>query len=81
LTDAVETDDIGREIYGFEKDEPLTFTRVQSRFLPDDLEEVLRHAAALAPKGVAKPVEPVEIITAAANLAGRMRNPKQNESE
>jgi PAS domain S-box-containing protein len=52
LTDAVETDEIGREIYGFEKNEPLTFTKVQSRFHPDDLEEVLRSvSAALAPEG------------------------------
>ena len=28
---------------------------------------------------VAKPVEPDEIVVAAANLAGRMRNPNRNE--
>jgi two-component system, cell cycle sensor histidine kinase and response regulator CckA len=52
VTDAVETDEIGREIYGFEIDEPLTFRRVQSRFHPDDVDEVLLEvSAALAPEG------------------------------
>ncbi|HSK74233.1 MAG TPA: PAS domain S-box protein [Pyrinomonadaceae bacterium] len=52
LTDAVETDEIGREIYGFEKDEPLTFSKVQSRFHPDDLDYVMQSvSAALAPTG------------------------------
>jgi PAS domain S-box-containing protein len=52
LTDAVDTDDIGREIYGFEKDAPLTFARVQSHFHPDDRDDVLRNvSAALAPEG------------------------------
>jgi PAS domain S-box-containing protein len=52
LTDAVQTDEIGREIYGFEKDEPLTFTKIQSHFHPDDRAEVLRNVSiALAPTG------------------------------
>ena len=52
LTDAVQTDETGREIYGFGKDEPLTFARVQSRFHPEDRAEVLRRvAAALDPAG------------------------------
>jgi CheY-like chemotaxis protein len=29
---------------------------------------------------IAKPVEPAELIAVVANLAGRMRNPKQNEN-
>jgi PAS domain S-box-containing protein len=52
LTDEVQTDEIGREMYGFEKDEPLTFARVQSHFHPDDREEVMRKvSAALDPHG------------------------------
>jgi PAS domain S-box-containing protein len=52
LTDAVETDEIGREIYGFEKDQSLTFRLVQSRFHPEDSDEVLRSvSAALTPNG------------------------------
>jgi PAS domain S-box-containing protein len=52
LTDAVQTDEIGREMYGFEKDEPLTFNKVQSHFHPDDRDEVLSQVAiALAPTG------------------------------
>jgi len=51
-SDAVETDNTGRAIYGFEMDEPLTFTKVQSRFHPDDRDAVLaRVGAALAPEG------------------------------
>jgi two-component system cell cycle sensor histidine kinase/response regulator CckA len=50
-TDAVQTDEIGREIYGFEPNEPLTFTKVQSRFHPEDRDEVLRSVSlALAPE-------------------------------
>jgi hypothetical protein len=30
---------------------------------------------------IAKPVEAVELIAAVANLAGRMRNPYQNENK
>ena len=41
-TDAVETDSIGREIYGFELDEPLTFSQIQARFHPEDRPEVER---------------------------------------
>ncbi|HLM00633.1 MAG TPA: PAS domain S-box protein [Pyrinomonadaceae bacterium] len=52
LTDEVKTDRIGREIYGFALDEPLTFTEVQSHFHPDDREYVTRAvAAALEPDG------------------------------
>jgi PAS domain S-box-containing protein len=52
LTDAVLTDETGREMYGFAKDEPLTFAKVQSHFHPDDREEVMRRvAAALDPAG------------------------------
>jgi PAS domain S-box-containing protein len=52
LTDAVETDETGREMYGFDRDEPLTFAKVQSHFHPDDRDEVIRSvAAALDPSG------------------------------
>lgn len=52
LTDEVETDRIGRAIYGFAPDEPLTFTKVQARFHPEDRDAVLRRvAAAFAPIG------------------------------
>jgi PAS domain S-box-containing protein len=51
-TDEVETDEIGRAIYGFEIDEPLTFTKVQSHFHPEDRDEVARLiSAAFAPEG------------------------------
>jgi PAS domain S-box-containing protein len=51
-TDHVETDDTGRAIYGFEPDEPLTFTKVQSHFHPEDRDEVGRRvSAAFAPEG------------------------------
>lgn len=51
-TDAVKTDNIGREIYGWEKDAPLSFSRVQMHFHPDDEEYVLQSVgAALAPEG------------------------------
>ncbi|MDQ3800739.1 MAG: PAS domain S-box protein [Acidobacteriota bacterium] len=53
LTDEVKTDEIGRGIYGWTAaDEPLTFTRVQSHFHPDDREYVMQAvAAALEPDG------------------------------
>jgi PAS domain S-box-containing protein len=51
-TDEVQTDDIGREIYGWEKDAPLTFSQVQAHFHADDRETVMQAvAAALAPEG------------------------------
>jgi PAS domain S-box-containing protein len=53
LTDEVKTDEIGRGIYGWTAaDEPLTFTKVQSHFHPDDREYVIQSvAAALDPEG------------------------------
>jgi PAS domain S-box-containing protein len=52
LTDVVQTDLIGREMYGFAADEPLTFSKVQSRFHPQDREAVIsRISAAFAPEG------------------------------
>jgi len=52
VTDAVKTDDIGREVYGWEKDASLSFSRVQTHFHPDDKEYVLQSVgAALAPEG------------------------------
>jgi PAS domain S-box-containing protein len=52
LTDEVETDDTGRAIYGWEKDEQLTFTQVQRHFHPEDRDEVmLRVKEALNPDG------------------------------
>ena len=49
-TGAVETDETGRAIYGFELDEPLTFAVIQSHFHPDDRDEVIRRVeAAFAP--------------------------------
>jgi PAS domain S-box-containing protein len=52
LTDEVKIDDSGREIYGWEKGAPLTFSRVQTHFHPDDKEYVMQSvAAALAPEG------------------------------
>jgi PAS domain S-box-containing protein len=45
-TDRVETDEIGRKIYGFEPDEPLTFERVQSHFHPADRPVVLEKVSA-----------------------------------
>jgi PAS domain S-box-containing protein len=51
-TDAFETDETGRAIYGFETNEPLTFTKIQSRFHPEDAGEVVRlMKAAFAPEG------------------------------
>ncbi len=51
-TDTVQTDLIGREIYGFTADEPLTFSRVQSHFHPEDRDEVARRVgAAFEPEG------------------------------
>ncbi len=50
ITDAVETDETGRAVYGFDIDEPLTFSKVQSHFHPDDRAEVIRRVeAAFAP--------------------------------
>ena len=52
LTDEVQTDEIGREIYGWEKGAPLTFTQVQSQFHPEDRERVLNAVSeAFAPDG------------------------------
>jgi PAS domain S-box-containing protein len=51
-TDEVQTDDIGREIYGWEKDVPLTFSQVQTHFHADDRDAVMQAVAtALAPEG------------------------------
>lgn len=51
-TDRVETDQSGREIYGWKPDEPLTFSQVQTHFHPDDREPVRQAVeAALAPDG------------------------------
>ncbi len=51
-TDEVQTDETGRAIYGFEPDDPLTFSKVQSHFHPDDRDEVARRVqAAFAPEG------------------------------
>lgn len=51
-TDAVETDDIGREIYGWGQNAPLTFAQVQTHFHPEDRDRVMQSvAAALAPDG------------------------------
>ena len=52
LTDEVQTDEIGREIYGWAADEPLTFAKVQARFHPEDKEYVQQSvAAAFEPEG------------------------------
>lgn len=52
LTDEVQTDDIGRKIYGWEKDEPLTFSKVQTHFHPKDRDRVMNIVAeAFAPDG------------------------------
>lgn len=52
LTDVVETDAMGREIYGFSPDEPLTFSKIQARFHPEDAPEVMQKvAAAFDPNG------------------------------
>jgi PAS domain S-box-containing protein len=52
LTDAVQTDEIGRDIYGWAPDEALTFSKVQSHFHPEDKEYVLQSVgAAFEPKG------------------------------
>ncbi|MEJ7848227.1 MAG: ATP-binding protein [Pyrinomonadaceae bacterium] len=50
-TDAVVTDEIGRNIYGLASDEPLTFEKIQSHFHPDDKDEVLRAVAATLEPG------------------------------
>ena len=55
LTDKVTTDELGRNIYGFEKNEPLTFEKVQARFHPDDREYVIRSVSeAFDPQGSGK---------------------------
>jgi PAS domain S-box-containing protein len=52
LTDAVETDETGREIYGWKASEPLVFAQVQTHFHPEDRDRVMQAvAAALAPDG------------------------------
>ncbi|HEX8322445.1 MAG TPA: ATP-binding protein [Tepidisphaeraceae bacterium] len=51
-TDVVRVNDTGRDIYGWAADEPLTFTRVQSHFHPDDAPGVQREVGiALRPDG------------------------------
>lgn len=51
-TDGVTVNDAGRAIYGWPADEPITFTKVQSHFHPDDREAVMRHVGdALRPDG------------------------------
>lgn len=51
MTDEVQTDETGRAIYGFEPDEPLTFSKIKSHFHPDDSDEVARRVeAAFAPE-------------------------------
>ncbi len=41
-TDAVVVNEAGREMYGWSPDEPLTFSKVQTHFHPDDREQVMR---------------------------------------
>ncbi|MDB5295441.1 MAG: rpfC [Phycisphaerales bacterium] len=51
-SDAVTVNDIGRDVYGWAPGEPLTFTKVQGHFHPDDREVVLRQVNdALRPGG------------------------------
>lgn len=51
-TDAVRVNDVGREIYGWSAETPLTFSFVQSHFHPEDRDEVMRRVqAALDPEG------------------------------
>ncbi|HMO24986.1 MAG TPA: PAS domain S-box protein, partial [Tepidisphaeraceae bacterium] len=52
LTDAVTVNDAGRKIYGWAPDMPLTFSKVQSFFHPDDHAAVMRRVAdAFRPDG------------------------------
>jgi len=52
LTDAVTVNDAGREIYGWEPGELLTFAKVQTHFHPDDRDWVVRCVEdALRPDG------------------------------
>ena len=52
LTDAVAVNEPGREIYGWAPGEPLTFTKVQTHFHPEDRAEVMRRVAdAFRPDG------------------------------
>jgi len=54
-TDSVVVNESGRAIYGWGRDLPLTFTKVQSHFHPDDREEVMaRVGAAFDPLGSGK---------------------------
>ncbi len=49
-TDAVTVNDLGRRIYGWAPEEPLTFARVKTHFHPEDRAQVLaRVEGALAP--------------------------------
>ena len=41
-TDAVTVNDIGRQIYGWDEGEPLTFSKVQTHFHADDRDRVMR---------------------------------------
>lgn len=62
LTDAVQTDDTGREIYGWDSS-PLTFSQVQMQFHPDDRERVMQAVgAAFAPDGAGEFVVEQRII-------------------
>jgi len=54
-TDAVVVNEAGRTIYGWDPDLPLTFSKVQTHFHPDDREEVMRRVgAAFDPAGPGK---------------------------
>ncbi|HEX8342925.1 MAG TPA: ATP-binding protein, partial [Tepidisphaeraceae bacterium] len=51
-TDAVDVNDAGRDIYGWQADEALTFTKVQTHFHPDDRDAVVRQVGeAFRPDG------------------------------
>ena len=51
-SDAVTVNDVGRQIYGWNAEDPLTFARVQTHFHADDRERVLTQVqAALSPYG------------------------------
>lgn len=62
-TDAVVTDEIGRNIYGLTSEEPLTFEKIQSHFHPDDKDEVLRAVAATLEPGNSNEFEVEQRIT------------------